>query len=83
MVNGKCGAIAPQQIIRFATLGIPGYHCLWPVFPNCSARIAILYNLTQADGRACLIPHYLLQVVRDGYLFVTTPVKYSSTNLST
>ena len=29
---------ALKQFIRFPTLGIPGFHCLWPAFPDCSAR---------------------------------------------
>ena len=27
------------QMIRFVTLGVPGFHCLWLVFPDYSARI--------------------------------------------
>jgi len=28
---------------KVATLGIPGYHRLWPAFPSSSARLAIFY----------------------------------------
>ena len=26
-------------MIKFVTLGVPGFHCLWPSFPTCSTRI--------------------------------------------
>ena len=26
-------------IIRFLTLGVPGFHSLWPTFPDRSARL--------------------------------------------
>lgn len=41
--------------IRLAILNIPGYHCLWPAFPNRSARLAIFYNLMQDIGRSCFL----------------------------
>ena len=34
---------------KVASLGIPGYHRLWPVFPDCSTRSAIFY-LTRTGG---------------------------------
>lgn len=70
-------------IIRLRKLNIPGYHRLWLVFPDYSARFAIC-NLMQVNGSTCL--HYgcsdkiRTSVVVDYY--VTTPLKYSSTNLS-
>jgi hypothetical protein len=38
--------IRSQQMIKFVKLGIPGYHRLWPVFPDCSTRITnfLLYG---------------------------------------
>ena len=35
-----CPDLLDKTNIRLATLCVPGYHCLWPVFPNCSARLA-------------------------------------------
>jgi hypothetical protein len=35
-----CPDLLDKTKIRLARLCVPGYHCLWPVFPNCSARNA-------------------------------------------
>lgn len=40
-----CPDLLDKTNIRLATLCIPGYHCLWPVFPNCSARLAKFVTL--------------------------------------
>ena len=40
-----CPDLLDKTNIRLAILCVPGYHCLWPVFPNCSARLANLWTL--------------------------------------
>ncbi len=35
-----CPDLLDKINIRLAILNIPGYHCLWPVFPNGSTRLA-------------------------------------------
>jgi len=40
-----CPDLLDKTNIRLAILRIPGYHCLWPVFPNCSTRFANLWTL--------------------------------------
>ena len=37
-----CPDLLDKTNIRLAKLCVPGYHCLWPTFPGCSARIANL-----------------------------------------
>ena len=32
-------AYSTLEMIKFITLGIPGYHCLWPLFPKGSTGI--------------------------------------------
>ena len=48
------------EMIKFVTFGVPGYHRLWPDFPDCSAHITnfLLYEnggstllLMQVAGR--------------------------------
>ena len=41
-----------KQFIRFPTLGIPGFHCLWPTFPDCSARLGNFLPYA-GHGRTC------------------------------
>ena len=38
-----CPVLLDNIYDKVAPLGIPGYHRLWPVFPDCSARLAISY----------------------------------------
>ena len=68
-------------MIKFATLGVPGFHGLWLHFPEDSARIANFLLYTNG-GSACLA---VLKPDKSGLntgdLYVTTPIKYSSTNL--
>src|ERR1051325_10152999 len=33
-----CPDLLDKTNIRLAKLRIPGFHCLWPTFPGCSAR---------------------------------------------
>jgi hypothetical protein len=40
-------------MIKFASLGVPGYHCLWLRFPTDSARGANFLLYTNG-GSACL-----------------------------
>ena len=64
-------------IIRFPTLGIPGFHSLWPTFPDRSARLGNF--LPYADlGRACCqygkldssrAPHWLITCHNPLYIF--------------
>jgi hypothetical protein len=35
------GLITVAEMIKFVTLGVPGYHRLWRSFPTASARITI------------------------------------------
>ena len=37
-----CPDLLDKTNIRLAILCVPGYHCLWPTFPGCSARLANL-----------------------------------------
>jgi hypothetical protein len=37
-----CPDLLDKTNIRLAKLCVPGYHCLWPIFPNGSARNANL-----------------------------------------
>ena len=43
-----CPDLLDKTKIRLARLCVPGYHCLWPIFPDCSARNAIF--LPYADS---------------------------------
>ena len=37
-----CPDLLDKTNMRLAILRVPGYHCLWPTFPGCSARLANL-----------------------------------------
>jgi hypothetical protein len=37
-----CPDLLDKTNIRLAILRVPGFHCLWPTFPGCSARLANL-----------------------------------------
>jgi hypothetical protein len=60
-------------MIKFVTLGVPGFHCLWRGFPTTSARITNF--LLYANGGSVDL---LMQStdrnrsVTKGYLLVTT-----------
>ena len=70
-------------MIKFAILGVPGFHCLLRNFPDPSARIANFLLYTDG-GSVCLpILNSDKSELNTGDLYVTTPIKYSSTNLST
>src|SRR5487761_1093608 len=37
--NGHGINSSPKLFIRYPTLGVPGFHCLWPTLPDCTARL--------------------------------------------
>ena len=40
-----CPVLLDKVIKRFPTLGIPGFHGLWPVFPDCFAKTKMTFGL--------------------------------------
>ena len=54
-----CPDLLNKQIIKFAALGIPGFHCLWRNFPEPSARIAI-FLLYAGGGSSCFLLQHLV-----------------------
>ena len=56
--------------IRLATLCVPGYHCLWPTFPGCSARLANLWTLCKTLVDLASNPDLSLKVKYRDWLFV-------------
>jgi hypothetical protein len=68
--------------MRLATLRVPGYHRLWPTFPGCSARLANLWtSCKMVVALASNTDIWINPELRTGGLYVTTPSRYSSTNL--
>jgi hypothetical protein len=64
-----CPDLLDKVIKRFPTLGIPGFHGLWPVFPDCSARLGNFLPFT--DVSSTCYQYSDLDKSRPGYWLIT------------